>query len=106
VESVFVQAAQQRNLCEITDQGGNKRVIEPYMVYGSATGKRLFHCYQVGGYSKSGNPAGWKNPEVDSFVGAVVRKEMFTPRSEYNPFNSKMFPTVYFSIPTHDGRQR
>lgn len=94
------------NLCELEDQTGNKRLVQPYMVYTSATGKRLFHCYQLEGYSESGEPTGWKNPQVDSFIKAKIRDEIFVQRREYNPFNYDMFPFVHFSIPTIDGRQR
>jgi hypothetical protein len=106
VEMVFVQAAKNLNLCELTDRSGNRRVVEPYMVYSSATGKRLFHCYQIGGYSKSGEPVGWKNPQVNSFSQAVISTETFIPRKEYNPFNHDMFPVVHFAIPTVDRRER
>jgi len=106
VETIFIQAAEESRLCELVDRGGNSRIVEPYMVYTSATGKRLFHCYQVEGYSKSGEPTGWKNPQVNSFTQTTIRNGTFTPRPEYNPFNYNMFPVVHFSIPTVDGRQR
>lgn len=106
VEATFIQAAKSLKLCELTDSPGNKRLVEPYMVYSSRTGKRLFHCYQLKGYSESGQQTGWKNPEVSSFVLAVIRDETFIPRREYNPFNYNMFPVVHFSIPTFDGQQR
>jgi len=106
IESTFVQAAESLNLCELIDQSGNRRVVEPYMVYSSATGKRLFHFYQLKGYSKSGQSTGWKNPQVNSFAQAIIRDEAFTQRKEYNPFNYEMFPVVHFSIPTINGRQR
>ncbi|MDV2495720.1 MAG: hypothetical protein RX316_05850 [bacterium] len=106
VEDVFIKAAKGLNLCELIDVNGNGRLVEPYMVYTSNRGKRLFHCYQLSGYSKSGEPQGWKNPEERSFASANVREETFTQRREYNPFNMKMFPTVHFSISTADGRQR
>jgi len=106
VETTFIQAAEGLHLCELTDRSGHTRMIEPYMVYSSATGKRLFHCYQLHGYSKSGDPTGWKNPQVASFTRATKQDETFTPRPEYNPFNHDMFPVVHFSIPAVDGRER
>lgn len=106
IESTFIQAAKSMKLCELVDQSRNKRLVEPYMVYSSATGKRLFHCYQIQGHSKSGQSSGWKNPQVNSFIQATIREEIFTSRREYNPFNYEMFPTVHFSIPTVDGQQR
>ena len=60
VEPIFIQAAKGMWLCELIDRSGNKRLVEPYMVYSSGTGKRLLHCYQIQGHSKSGNPQGVK----------------------------------------------
>lgn len=105
-EEVFVDAAKMLKVCMLTDTAGNSRVIEPYMVYTSSKGKILFHCYQLEGYSERGNPQGWKNPEVATFISARASDQSFTPRPEYNPFNTKMFPEVHFAIPTNDGRQR
>jgi hypothetical protein len=106
VELTFIQAAKTLNLCEFIDYSENRRLVEPYMVYSSSTGKRLFHCYQLQGYSKSGKNTGWKNPQINSFNQVIIRDERFTPRREYNPFNHKLFPVVHFSIPTVDGQQR
>ncbi len=98
VEDDFIAAAKAGVLCELVDQGGHRRTVEPYMVYRSSLGKRLFHCFQVDGYSDSGRPLGWKNPEVRSFVSATATGVQFRQRSEYNPSNSRMFPEIYFSL--------
>jgi hypothetical protein len=105
-EDIFIHAARSFKIWELIDIYGNIRVVEPYMVYTSSKGKRLFHCYQLEGYSKSGTVPAWKNPEVSSFVNAIIIDKLFSQRSEYNPFNMKMFPIVHFAIPTIDGRQR
>jgi hypothetical protein len=101
-----MDAGTAHQLCELVDTTGRTRLVEPYMVYQSSRGKNLFHCYQTGGYSKSGRVIGWKNPEVASFVRASIHNEPFVPRVEYNPFNLEMFPVVYFSLPTREGRTR
>lgn len=106
VELNFIKAAESRKLCELIDQNGNKRLVEPYMVYSSATGKRLFHCYQIYGHSESNHPSRWKNIQVDEFIQATIQDKAFIARKEYNPFNYEIFPKVYFSIPTFDGRQK
>lgn len=98
VEESFIAAANGRVLCELYDRSGHSRTVEPYMVYESTRGKRLFHCFQIDGYSKSGKQVGWKNPEVKSFVRATVTERHFRPRPEYNPGNATMFPVIYFSI--------
>ncbi|HEX2094308.1 MAG TPA: hypothetical protein VHG28_18035 [Longimicrobiaceae bacterium] len=106
VESTFIAAAKALSLVWLTEPSGRYRIVEPYMVYVSSTGKRLFHCYQIGGYSSGGILRGWKNPEVEAFDSAQIVDQRFTPRGEYNPFNEQMFPDVVFAAPTADGRQR
>lgn len=106
VEGTFVAAARAGRLLWLTEPSGRYRVVEPYMVFVSSTGKRLFHLYQVGGYSAGAVLRGWKNPEVGVFASAQLLEQAFTPRADYNPFNAEMFPTVVFAVPTRDGRVR
>jgi hypothetical protein len=106
VESVFMAAGKAMSLVWLTEESGRYRIVEPYMVFCSSTGKRLLHLYQIGGYSAGGMLRGWKNPEVTAFETAQIVDQRFTPREEYNPFNEEMFPAVVFAVPTRDGRQR
>lgn len=106
VESVFIAAGKARRLVWLTEPSGRYRIVEPYMVFRSSTGKRLFHLFQVGGYSSGGILRGWKNPEVAVFDSAEMLEESWTPRPDYNPFNREMFPEVIFAVPTRDGRVR
>lgn len=106
VERAFADAGKTLRLVWLTDPSGRYRIVEPYMVFVSSTGKHLLHCFQVGGYSPGGILRGWKNPEVASFDSAQAVEQRFTPRPEYNPFNREMFPRVIFAVPTHDGRRR
>lgn len=106
VERTFIAAGKALSLVWLTEPSGRYRVVEPYMVYCSTTGKRLLHLYQIGGYSSGGVLRGWKNPEVDSFDSAQIVDQRFTPREEYNPFNEQMFPEVVFAVPTRKGEQR
>ena len=52
VEATYIEAAKRRNLCELTDAAGNIRLVEPYMLYTSRRGRRLFHCYQLKVYTR------------------------------------------------------
>ena len=106
VEQVFIAAARTQRLVWLTEPSGRYRIVEPYMVYRSSTGKRLFHLYQIGGYSAGGILRGWKNPESNAYDSAQVVDQRFTPREDYNPFNEGIFPEVVFAIPTRHGRQR
>jgi hypothetical protein len=106
VEATFAAAGKALSLVWLTEPSGRYRIVEPHMVFVSGTGKRLFHCYQIGGYSAGGILRGWKNMEATAFDGAQVVDQQFTPRADYNPFNEEMFPDVAFAVPTADGRQR
>jgi hypothetical protein len=106
VERTFIAAGKSLSLVWLTEPSGRYRIVEPYMVFVSTTGKRLFHLYQIGGYSSGGVLRGWKNPEVSLFESAQVVDQRFTPREAYNPFNEEMFPDVVFAAPTRDGRVR
>lgn len=106
VEEIFTIAAKAMSVVWLTEPSGRYRIVQPYMVFRSSTGKRLLHCFQIGGYSAGGVLRGWKNPEVDAFDGAQIIDQQFTPRDDYNPFNEEMFPEVVFAVPTRDGRQR
>jgi hypothetical protein len=100
VESVFIEAAKSRKLCELVDAAGHARTVEPHMVYTSSTGKRLLHCYQVRGHSAGQHHFGWKNLEVGTLKSAQVLTSGrgFRARADYNPFDSSKFPTVHFAI--------
>ncbi len=106
VEATFTEAARSRRLCELTDAAGNIRLVEPYMIFTSSRGRRLFHCYQLKVYTRPGRQRGWRNPPVAGIEAAAIVDQPFTPRSSYNPFNERNFPEVHFAIPTADGRQR
>jgi hypothetical protein len=106
VERAFVEAGKSLSLVWLTEPSGRYRIVEPYLVFVSSTGKRLLHCFQIGGYSSGGMLRGWKNPEAASFTGAQVVDQAFIPREDYNPFNEEMFPEVVFATETRDGRVR
>lgn len=106
VERAFIAAGKSLSLVWLTEPSGRYRIVEPYMVFVSTKGKRLFHLYQIGGYSSGGVLRGWKNPEIAHFASAEVLDQRFAPRADYNPFNEEMFPDVVFAAPTRDGRVR
>lgn len=106
IEAVFRRAADAGRLVWLTEPNGRYRVVEPYAVYISGTGKRLLHLYQVGGYSAGAELRGWKNIEVSTFDSVQLLETRFAPREAYNPFNESVFPTLIHARPTADGRVR
>jgi len=105
-ESELIKSATNRHLCWITDINGNRRLVEPYMIYTSSRGHRLFHCFQLEGYSVSGARTGWKNPKISNFISSEETDMLFEIRDEYNPFNYDMFPVVHFALPDSNGNHR
>lgn len=97
-QSQLCDAVARRNIVTIQDRNGRTRVVEPYMVYDTSTGKRCLHCYQLSGYSSSGQPIGWKNPQLTDISAVMVHAETFQQRSEYNPFNREMFPQIHCQV--------
>ncbi len=73
-------AIEQQKFVTITDQDGNRRIVEPYQIF---TGKdsMLLHCYQTAGYSASGG-TGWRNIKLVDIVGVTVGGS-FVPRPEF-----------------------
>lgn len=65
---------------------GGSRTVEPHCHGVSRAGNEVLRGYQVGGYSESGNPVGWKLFEVAKISGLRQSGEVFTAdRPGYNP---------------------
>jgi hypothetical protein len=104
-EDTFVRAAREGRLVRLTEEDGQQRTVQPLILYVSSKGKRLFHAFQVSGYS-SGGQNGWKNMETERFTSAEVLDEAFVPPANYNPWNTPQFEHVVYAAPTRDGRVR
>jgi hypothetical protein len=106
VERTFMQAAESGRLVRLSEEDGQTRLVEPYMVYLTSAGRRLLHMYQLEGYSAHGHPRDWKNAEPSRFIGAVVESQPYSPRPDYNPFNEKQFPFVVYAASNASGERR
>ncbi len=89
-----------QRVCEMTGTDGSAVRVEPYAIYTSGKNKRYLYFYQLD------EPAGWKNMETRLAASVILCEQQFTVRQDYNPLDKNVFPTMHFSIPTHDGRQR
>jgi hypothetical protein len=66
--------------------GGGTRIVEPHCHGRSRTGKEVLRAYQIGGYSRRGQPVGWKLFEVWRISGVRPTGEIFVSnRPQYNP---------------------
>ena len=70
---------------------GGFRTVEPHCYGISTAGNEVLRAYQVGGYSESDKPVGWKLFVVSKISTLRVLAEHFTgPRPEYNPDDAAM----------------
>ena len=67
------------------------RTVEPFCYGVSTANNEVLRGYQMGGYSESGNPQGWKLFRVSNISDITVTGECFdTIRPGYNPNDSAM----------------
>lgn len=98
--------ATQSLLCDAISQkrsvslwyGGGSRVVDPYIVYESSTGKILVDVYQTSGYSKGGKSVAWKPFEVDLIGSLQVLDRTFSVRPDYKPTNRKRYVRIICNI--------
>lgn len=96
-EAVFRQAALTHHKVLIQDKNGKIRLMEPYLIYKSQDGKKLFSFFQTEGYSSSDQLPGWRNLAAEQIAKLKILKEKFIPRSEYNPDSSR-YHQITFAI--------
>jgi len=105
LDATLMQAGKLRRLCDVTLTDGSTAKVEPYAIYTSEKGRRIYLWFQVSS-SDPNEPAGWKNQEANYVASAALAEESFSIRPDYNPLDKWRFPMMHFSIPTSDGRQR
>ena len=70
---------------------GGTRTAEPHCHGVSKNGNELLRAYQTGGFSRSGNPEGWKMFSVGEMSDVVGTGDAFpNNRPHYNPDDSHM----------------
>jgi hypothetical protein len=70
---------------------GAIRVVEPFCYGENSKGNYVLRAYQVGGYSSSGEPLGWRLYREDKMTNITSTGRRFSPnRSDYNPNDKDM----------------
>ena len=70
---------------------GGYRTVEPYAYGASGAGKEILRGYQLGGFSDSNAPEGWKLFHISRIKNLVVMEEKFSyNREDYNPADPAM----------------
>src|SRR3954451_20655882 len=78
-QDALVDAIMRRVPVFLRYRGGETRVVQPHVLYRSATGKLLLDAYQVAGPSASGRLPGWREFDL-------------TELEEFEPLGDETFP--------------
>lgn len=90
-------AIRDRKIIQFSYSGGFRKV-EPLCHGISTVGNDLLRGWQIGGYSKSDEPRGWKLFRVDAISHLRITDEAFEGRRPgYNPDDSAM-TTIYCNV--------
>jgi hypothetical protein len=90
VEELIKNAIEQQQLIRFYYDGG-VRVVEPFCYGLSKARHKVLRGYQVGGYSKSGVPVGWRLYKISEMNNIALADERFEIiRPGYNPNDSGM----------------
>lgn len=83
LERQIIAAGLDRRLVLVHDEERGNRIVEPYMLINSKKGHRLLHCFQVAGYSGSGEPTGWRNLDLEWIEEVEPLDVEFHPRGRF-----------------------
>lgn len=93
-QNTLCGAIASKQLVEFMYEGGKRRV-EPHMVAYNEAGHLSLSGWFVMGYSKSQEPAGWREYLLTGITGLTVLQDVFAgARPGYNPSGGKKFPRV------------
>jgi hypothetical protein len=77
---------------------GGARIAEPFCYGINRKNNEVLCAYQIGGYSSSGNPEGWKLFKVSEISSLKVTDIVFDgDRKEYNP-NDKRMTEIFCNV--------
>lgn len=90
-------AIRDRKIIRFSYSGGFRNV-EPFCHGISTVGNDVLRGWQIGGYSESGKPQGWKLFRMDAISNLTITDEAFEGRRpRYNPNDSAM-TTIYCHV--------
>ncbi|MFX0099189.1 MAG: hypothetical protein ACFFCS_06370 [Candidatus Hodarchaeota archaeon] len=96
IDTTLKQAIDEKKLIEVDYEG--RRIVEPYIIYLSNTGKYLIDCFQLEGSSKSGKSYGWKIFDINKLKILSILEDNFEIRREYNPLNRERYSKIIYKM--------
>jgi len=97
MESMITEAIENRKQIEF-DYKDEVRIVEPYTLGVSSTGKDVLSAFQVEGGSTSSNDLGWRLFSIEKIDNLRVSDISFLSiRDGYNPNDSRM-QKIYVTV--------
>lgn len=92
MKNIIKEAIENKKVIEFTYKN-DLRIVEPFVLGVSSTGKVSLRAYQIGGFSTDSNNIGWKMFSVDNINNLRVKADSFIGmREHYNPNDSALNP--------------
>ena len=92
MKEIITEAIENKKVIEF-EYKGDLRIVEPFVIGVSSTGKDSLRAFQVDGNSTDSSSFSWKLFTVDKISNLSVSKENFTGQREYyNPNDSALNP--------------
>ena len=92
MKEIITEAIENKKVIEF-EYKGDLRIVEPFVIGVSSTGKDSLRAFQVDGNSTDSSSFSWKLFTVDKISNLSISKENFTSQREhYNPNDSALKP--------------
>jgi hypothetical protein len=98
VDSIFGRKIVKINYIGDDDTVGGERLIEPYLIGKTVTGKLAIRAYQRSGFTQTDQPD-WKIFVIDKITRWEPQSESFDVRPDYNRYGDKLFRAIDKKIP-------
>lgn len=97
VADVIVKAIDEKRVLSIFYDGGVRKVA-PCCYGNGKKGQALLRCWQISGFSRSGNVPAWKLMSVEKIQNVQILDENFNIPDGYNHAGDKAIPNVIAKI--------
>lgn len=98
VDTIFGRKLVKINYLGDENEPEGERLIEPYLIGRTVTGKLAIRAYQRNGFTKTDQPD-WKIFVIDKITRWEPQKESFDVRTDYNRNGDKMFRLIDKKVP-------
>lgn len=94
---VIIKAINEKRLLSVFYDGGERK-IAPCCYGNGRKGQELLRCWQISGFSQSGEIPAWKLMTVEKMQNVQILDESFTTPAGYDTAGDKTIPHVIAKI--------